>query len=145
MPLLHLLAMCITGFLVHGFLPNNLISVILIPVIKDKTGKINSKANYYPIALASIISKVFENILLYRWDDYVLTNANQCGFKSKHGTDMCIYALKEIVLKYRSMKSSTFLYFLDASKAFDHINHAKLFEKLIKWGTPAYLVRNLIF
>ncbi len=43
-----------------------------------------------------------------------------------------IYALKEIILKYRSMNSSTFLCFLDASKAFDHINHVKLFEKLIK-------------
>ncbi len=32
--ILHLLAMCITGFLVHGFLPDNLISVILILVIK---------------------------------------------------------------------------------------------------------------
>ena len=42
----HLLVMCITGFLVHGFLPDKLISVILIPVIKDKTGTINSKANY---------------------------------------------------------------------------------------------------
>ncbi len=73
----HLLAMCITGFLVHGFLQDNLISVILISVIKKKTGKINSKANYRPIALATIISKVFEKILLYRLEDYVLTNANQ--------------------------------------------------------------------
>ncbi len=43
------------------------------------------------------------------------------------------------------MNSSTFLCFLDASKAFDSINHAKLFEKLIKRGTPGYLVRILIF
>ncbi len=70
--ILHLMAMCITGFLVHGFLPDNLISVILIPVIKEKTGKINSKANYRPIALASIISKLFENILLYKLEDYVV-------------------------------------------------------------------------
>ncbi len=34
--ILHLLAMCITGFFVHGFLPDNLISVILIQVIKQK-------------------------------------------------------------------------------------------------------------
>ncbi len=71
-------------------------------------------------------------------------NANQFGFKSKHGTDMCIYALKEIVLKYRSMNSLTFLCFLDASKVFDRINHAKLFEKLTKQGTPGYLVGILI-
>ncbi len=89
----------------------------MIPVIKEKTGKINSKANYRPIALTSIISKVFENILLYRLEDYVLPNANQFGFKSKHGTDMCIYALKEIVLKYRSIKPLTVLIMLSCLRS----------------------------
>ena len=40
-----LLAMCITGFFVHGFLPNYL-SIVLVPIIKDKCGKIYSKENY---------------------------------------------------------------------------------------------------
>ena len=59
-------AMCITGFFVHGFLPSSLLSVVLVPIIKDKCSKINSKDNYRPIALASIVSKKFENILLDR-------------------------------------------------------------------------------
>ncbi len=57
--ILHMLAMCYTGFLIHGFLQENMISVILTAVIKNKTGKITSKDNYRPIALASVISKVF--------------------------------------------------------------------------------------
>ena len=40
-----LLAMCITVFFVHGFLPSSLLSVVLVPIIKDKCGKINSKDN----------------------------------------------------------------------------------------------------
>ncbi len=118
-----------------------MISVILTIVIKNKTGKITSKDNYRPIALASVISKVFEKLLFTRIKYYVLTNANQFGFKSKHGTDMCICALKEMVLKYRSLNSTMFLCFLDASKAFDRINRLKLFEKLLKRGTPGYLIR----
>ena len=55
--------MCITGFCVHGFLPSSLLSVVLVPIIKDKCGKINSKDNYRPIALASIVSKIVENIV----------------------------------------------------------------------------------
>ena len=55
--------MCITGFFVHGFLPSSLLSVVLVPIIKDKCGKINSKDNYRPIALASIVSKIVENIV----------------------------------------------------------------------------------
>jgi len=34
-----LLALCFTGFLIHGVLPDSMISVLLVPVIKDKTGK----------------------------------------------------------------------------------------------------------
>ena len=55
----------------------NIISVILVPVIKDKTGKINSKDNYRPIALASVLSKVFERVLLNRLEIYLSTTDNQ--------------------------------------------------------------------
>ena len=59
----HFVAMCITVFFVHGFLPSSLLSVVLVPIIKDKCSKINSKDNYRPIALASIVSKKIENIV----------------------------------------------------------------------------------
>ena len=51
-----LLAMCFTGLFTHGVLPASMLSVILVPVSKDKTGKISQKGNYRPIALASILS-----------------------------------------------------------------------------------------
>ena len=38
-----LLAKCMTSFLVHSFLPESLMSVVLVPIIKYKSGKINSK------------------------------------------------------------------------------------------------------
>ncbi len=48
------------------------------------------------------------------------------GFKAKHSTDMCIYAFKEAVLKYRSLNSNVYSCFLDASKAFDRVNHCSI-------------------
>ncbi len=63
---------------------------------------INSKDNYRPIALAIILSKIFENVLFMRLELYLLTNDNKYGFKHKHGMDMCSYALKEIIQKYCS-------------------------------------------
>lgn len=53
-----LLALCFTAMLMHGTLPSSMLSVLLVPVVKDKTGKISSIDNYRPIALASVISKV---------------------------------------------------------------------------------------
>ena len=94
-------------------------SVVLVPIIKDKSGKINSKDNYRPIAIASTVSKLLEILLLERLSNYLLTSSHQFGFKAKHSTDACIYVLKEAVDFYVSQKSSVYLCFLDASKAFD--------------------------
>ena len=139
-----LVAMCFTGLLVHAVLPATLLSVVLVPVIKDKVGKLNSSDNYRPIALASVMSKVLETVLLSRLERYIMSTDNQFGFKRKHGTDMCIYALKEILDKYNRQNSTMFLCFIDASKAFDRINHEKLFLKLIKSGVPTVFVRILV-
>ena len=115
--------MCFTSFISHGFLPESMLSVMLVPVIKDKAGKISSKDNYRPIALASVICKLVEVIMLDRIEMYMITNPNQFGFKRKHDTEQCIYVLKEIIDLYRG---SVFVCFLDASKAFDRVNHTTL-------------------
>ena len=140
-----LLSMAITGFFVHGFLPDSMLSVLIVPVIKDKAGTINSKDNYRPIALASIVSKLVEMIMLNRMETHLLTQPNQFGFKKKHGTDQCIFAIKELVSKYMNKDSCVYTCFLDASKAFDRVNHSKLFKKLSDKGVPDYLIRLLIF
>ena len=120
------------SFLTHGSLPDSLMSVVLVPIIKDKSGKINSKDNYRPIAIASVMSKLLEKLLLERLKNFLVTSSHQFGFKPKHSTDACIYVLKESLDRYAEQQSSVYLCFLDASKAFDRVNHFSLFNKLIK-------------
>ena len=86
-----MLAMCFTGLFVHGFLPDIMLEIVLVPVVKDKTGRIDQVDNYRPIALASVISKVVEIILLSRISELLETSHNQFGFKQSLGTDTCIY------------------------------------------------------
>ncbi|KAK2180497.1 hypothetical protein NP493_440g01028 [Ridgeia piscesae] len=88
-----------------------MLSAVLVPVIKDKAGKISSKDNYHPIALASVFSKIIEVIILGRIEIFLDTNSNQFGFKKKHGTDQCIYVLKEIIDLYRTLNDSVFVCF----------------------------------
>ena len=84
--------MCFTVLFVHGIVPESMISVVLIPIVKKKFASICSKANYRPIALASIVSNVLEKIIYSRISFALTTCSNQFGFKVKHNTDMCIYA-----------------------------------------------------
>ena len=143
--ILALLSICITSLFIHGALPASLIDIVLVPVIKNKSGSITSKDNYRPIALAGAMSKVIEIIILNRIEDLLVTSPNQFGFKRKHGTDQCIYALKECIDSYRALNSSVFTCFLDASKAFDRVNHSVLFHKLVRRGLPMYIIRILMY
>ena len=80
-----------------------MLSTVLVPIIKDKTGRIDRMDNYRPIALASVMSKVVEIIILHRISKLLSPCSNQFGFQQKLGTDTRIYILKEIVEKYRSL------------------------------------------
>ena len=140
-----LLSICFSSFLVHGVLPDKLMSVVLVPVIKDKSRKISCIDNYRPIALSSVLSKVLEIIIRNRILDLLSTQPNQFGFKKKVGTDQCKYVLKEIIDAYMMLNSSVFVCFLDASKAFDRVNHGTLFWKLVNRGVPYYIVRLLVY
>ena len=71
---------------------------------------------------------------------YMDTNPNQFGFKKKHGTDQCIYVLTEVIDLYRSLNGSVFVCFLDATEAFDRVNHRTLVKKLRERGVPGYIL-----
>ena len=99
---------------------------VIVPVIKDKNKRISDKNNYRPICLSNVITKVLERVLHTRIDVYMCTMHNQFGFKSKLGTDICVYVLKELLHYYVSHGSQMYACFLDASRAFDRANHTKL-------------------
>ena len=64
----------------------------------------------------------------------------QFGFKKKSSTVVCTAVLDEIVNYYTKKGSNVYAVFLDASKAFDRVNHLKLFNLLQAKGVcPAFL------
>ena len=95
--------------------------------------------------MSSVISKVFENVILYRLGEYLWTTNNQFGYKAGHSTDVCVYALTEFIEYFKGGSTSVYVAFLDASKAFDKINHWILFNKLIPRRVPIYLVKVLCY
>ena len=56
---------------------------------------------------------------------------------------MCIFVLKEVVEKYTHANSCVYASYLDASKAYDRVNHGVLFRKLLENNFPLYIVNIL--
>ena len=127
------------------YLPDLIMLVLLNPILKSKTGDHSLKSNYRPIAITSSVSKLVELVIKERIMTYLDTSDSQFGFKAKHGTDMAIYTLKMTLQYYITCNTPVFVCFLDASKAFDRINHVKLFEILQRRGLPAYIIAILSY
>jgi hypothetical protein len=139
------LSMAFNCSVAHGYLPSVIMKSNIVPVIKDKAGDSSDKSNYRPIALCSILSKILEIVLLKKVSSFLTSSDHQFAFKSGHSTDLCIYVLKEIISHYLSHATPVFACFMDASKAFDKVNHWSLFDKLLSRNTPVLIVRLILF
>ena len=139
-----LLSLCISLCMSHGYISQSLIETTIIPLIKNKAGDLSSGNKYRPIALANVISKVFESLILLRCEIFLTTADNQFCSKSRHSTDFCIYTLKEYIEFFKLRNTSVFVTFLAASKAFDRIDHWLLFKKLIDKRILLFLIKLLV-
>ena len=82
-------------------------------------------------------------VLLGLIEVYLCTSGNQFGFKSKHSTDLCIYTLTRIIQYYKDHNSPVYSCFIDASKAFDIVNHWVMFKKMKDRQIPSIIIRIL--
>ena len=132
-----------TAMLRHGVIPDSLRDCILVPI--PKPGKNPSCSDSYrPIALAPSLSKVFEWCLLFSFQSCFVTSSLQFGFKPGFSADLCTGLIKNVVQNYIENDTHVFGCFLDASKAFDRVNHTTLFEKLLRRDLPLPVARLLL-
>ena len=138
-----LLSLCLNAMFVHNHIPVDCTKVALVPIPKSKGADLTCRWNYRPIALASVVSKVIERVLISSSEDSLVSSDHQFGFKANHSTESCIFVLKQVVDYYNRHGSPVFACFLDASKAYDRVNHDVLFRKLALRKCPSYVIRLL--
>jgi len=129
----------------HHYLPGDLMKTVIVPIVKNNKGDVTSRDNYRPIAITTVLSKLIESVLLGRYRDLLHTTNNQFGFKKGHSTDMAIFVFKNVIEYYVSNSSPVYISFVDASKAFDRVNHCILFAKLQERKIPRVIVMLIMY
>ena len=105
-------------------------------------------SNYRTIALISHTSKVMLKILQARLQQYLNHELPdvQAGFRKGRGTRDQIANIPWIMEKAREFQKNIYFYFIDCAKAFDYVDHNKLWKILKEMGIPDHLtclLRNL--
>ena len=117
-----------------------------MPIPKKDNAK--ECSNYQTIALFSHASKVMLKILQARLQHYVNRELPdvQAGFRKGRGTRDQIANIRWIMEKAREFQKNIHFCFIDYAKAFDCVDHNKLWKILKEMGIPVYLtclLRNL--
>ena len=72
------------------------------------------------------------------------TDELQFGFQSESSTSMCTWLAIETISYYNRNKTNVYGCFMDLSKAFDKVQHSKLFIKLLDNGLPPIICRLIL-
>ena len=117
-----------------------------IPI--PKKGNEKECSNYQTIALISHTSKVMLKILQARLQQYVNGELPdvQAGFRKGRGTRDHIANIRWIMEIAREFQKNIYFCFIDYAKAFDCVDHSKLWKILKEMGIPGHLtclLRNL--
>ena len=113
-----------------------------------KKGNAKECLNYYTIALISHTSKVMLKIFQARLQQYMNHELPdvQPGFRKGRGTRDQIANIRWIIKKAREFQKTFYFCFIDYTKAFDCVDHNKLWQILGETVIPDHLIcllRNL--
>ncbi|CAL8136950.1 unnamed protein product [Orchesella dallaii] len=116
-------------------------------VMLYKKGDPANPRNYRGISLINTILKLFSSIMLARLEKWAESSGvipeSQAGFRKKRGCADHIFTIEAIrqISRHRMKKRKLHLLFVDFARAFDSINHKKLWMRLNDVGVSAKFVR----
>ena len=106
-----------------------------------KKGNAKECSNYRTIALISHVSEVMLKILQARLQQFVNCELPdvQAGFKKGRGIRDQTANIHWIIEKAREFQKNIYFCFIDYAKAFDCVDHNKLWKILKEMGIPDHL------
>ena len=124
-------------------MPENLENSAVATGLEKVSFHFNAKgySNYCTIALISHVSKVMLKILQARHQQYVNCELSdvRAGFRKGRGTRDQIANIRCIIKKAREFQKNIYFCFIDYAKAFDSVDHNKLWKVLKEMGITNHL------
>ena len=111
-------------------------------------GNAKERSNYHTVALISHVRKIMLKIIQVRLQQYMNCELPdvQAGFRKGRGTRDQTDNICWIIEKAREFQKNIYFCFIGYAKAFDCVDHNKLWKILKEMGIPAHLtclLRNL--
>ena len=122
-------------------LENSAVATGLEKVSFPKKGNAKECSDYRTIALISHASKIMFKILqvkLQQYEEHEFPDV-QAGFRKGRGTRDQIANICWIMEKARESQKNIYFCFIDYAKAFDYVDHNKLWNILKEMGIPNHL------
>ena len=129
----------------HGYVPQEFLSGVITPLVKDTEGDVSSTGNYRGLTLGVVFASLFESAVLLKIGHKLTTDNLQFGYKSGHSTSHALYVLRSCIDYFIERRSNVFVAFLDCSKGFDKVSHHAIFIKLMQRGIPLCFLNVIIY
>jgi hypothetical protein len=132
----HILVDIFNSSINSGIFPHSWKQAIVVPV--HKKGNYFDIANYRPIALLPLLSKVFEKTINLQLCDYLSSSAilhdAQHGFRKSRSCESALLRITKLLFGARIAGLWSCLVTIDYSKAFDTLDHELLLQAACSCG-----------
>ena len=112
----------------HGYAPPEFLHSSIIPLPTGAQADLSNSDMYRNIAISSLLSKIFDSVVIERQQDFLSTSNYQFGFKAKSSTVLCTTMVMKLYNTILKMEVKLYIYC--------YLMHPKL---LIRYRMKNYL------
>jgi len=122
---------------------SQLLETVIVPIYKK--GDRKDPGNYRPISLVNTFTKILTSLMTQRLNTWCEKNSKismfQAAYRKGMGCESHVFALNSILQSNLQKKGGkVYALFIDLTKAFDSINHEKLWKRLSEIGVSSKFV-----